>query len=85
MLRVAAEGATTPGNTGSQKEAGVRFKADCNLGKSLATDCQMSYFLLYWLNLSLSCHFQTVIYIYFIHVKKVNTFFLLMQIASIIK
>ncbi|XP_036071284.1 calcium-activated potassium channel subunit alpha-1a isoform X2 [Oryzias melastigma] len=25
------EGATTPGNTGSQKEAGVRFKADCNL------------------------------------------------------
>ncbi|XP_036071292.1 calcium-activated potassium channel subunit alpha-1a isoform X12 [Oryzias melastigma] len=26
-----AEGATTPGNTGSQKEAGVRFKADCNL------------------------------------------------------
>ncbi|XP_036071291.1 calcium-activated potassium channel subunit alpha-1a isoform X11 [Oryzias melastigma] len=26
-----SEGATTPGNTGSQKEAGVRFKADCNL------------------------------------------------------
>ncbi|XP_020565186.1 calcium-activated potassium channel subunit alpha-1 isoform X10 [Oryzias latipes] len=26
-----AEGATTPGNTGSQKEAGVRFKADCNI------------------------------------------------------
>ncbi|XP_078787966.1 calcium-activated potassium channel subunit alpha-1a isoform X8 [Oryzias latipes] len=25
------EGATTPGNTGSQKEAGVRFKADCNI------------------------------------------------------
>ncbi|XP_056291171.1 calcium-activated potassium channel subunit alpha-1-like isoform X1 [Pseudoliparis swirei] len=26
-----ADGATTPGNSGSQKEAGVRFKADCNL------------------------------------------------------
>ncbi|KAM8739080.1 calcium-activated potassium channel subunit alpha-1a isoform 9-T9 [Acanthopagrus schlegelii] len=26
-----ADGATTPGNIGSQKEAGVRFKADCNL------------------------------------------------------
>ncbi|KAM9395578.1 calcium-activated potassium channel subunit alpha-1-like isoform 2-T2 [Salvelinus alpinus] len=25
------EGATTPGKTGSQKETGVRFKADCNL------------------------------------------------------
>ncbi|KAM8739079.1 calcium-activated potassium channel subunit alpha-1a isoform 8-T8 [Acanthopagrus schlegelii] len=25
------DGATTPGNIGSQKEAGVRFKADCNL------------------------------------------------------
>ncbi|XP_069394134.1 calcium-activated potassium channel subunit alpha-1a isoform X6 [Paralichthys olivaceus] len=25
------DGATTPGNSGSQKEAGVRFKADCNL------------------------------------------------------
>ncbi|XP_078787962.1 calcium-activated potassium channel subunit alpha-1a isoform X4 [Oryzias latipes] len=30
-LRASAEGATTPGNTGSQKEAGVRFKADCNI------------------------------------------------------
>ncbi|XP_036071290.1 calcium-activated potassium channel subunit alpha-1a isoform X10 [Oryzias melastigma] len=30
-LIYSAEGATTPGNTGSQKEAGVRFKADCNL------------------------------------------------------
>ncbi|XP_036071286.1 calcium-activated potassium channel subunit alpha-1a isoform X6 [Oryzias melastigma] len=30
-VRSPAEGATTPGNTGSQKEAGVRFKADCNL------------------------------------------------------
>ncbi|XP_077437990.1 calcium-activated potassium channel subunit alpha-1a isoform X7 [Vanacampus margaritifer] len=26
-----ADGATTPGNSGSQKETGVRFKADCNL------------------------------------------------------
>ncbi|XP_061601416.1 calcium-activated potassium channel subunit alpha-1a isoform X6 [Cololabis saira] len=26
-----ADGATTPGNSGSQKEAGVRFKADCNI------------------------------------------------------
>ncbi|XP_054885928.1 calcium-activated potassium channel subunit alpha-1a isoform X4 [Poeciliopsis prolifica] len=26
-----ADGATTPRNSGSQKEAGVRFKADCNL------------------------------------------------------
>ncbi|MEQ2269238.1 hypothetical protein XENORESO_001742, partial [Xenotaenia resolanae] len=26
-----ADGATTPRNCGSQKEAGVRFKADCNL------------------------------------------------------
>ncbi|XP_068423695.1 calcium-activated potassium channel subunit alpha-1a isoform X2 [Clinocottus analis] len=26
-----ADGATTPGNSGGQKEAGVRFKADCNL------------------------------------------------------
>lgn len=34
VLHVAADGATTPGNSGSQKEAGVRFKADCNLGKS---------------------------------------------------
>ncbi|XP_068996009.1 calcium-activated potassium channel subunit alpha-1a isoform X5 [Embiotoca jacksoni] len=25
------DGATTPGNSGSQKEAGVRFKADCNI------------------------------------------------------
>ncbi|XP_067375316.1 calcium-activated potassium channel subunit alpha-1a isoform X9 [Channa argus] len=25
------DGATTPGNSGGQKEAGVRFKADCNL------------------------------------------------------
>ncbi|XP_049592929.1 calcium-activated potassium channel subunit alpha-1a isoform X12 [Syngnathus scovelli] len=25
------DGATTPGNSGSQKETGVRFKADCNL------------------------------------------------------
>ncbi|XP_074531384.1 calcium-activated potassium channel subunit alpha-1a isoform X1 [Halichoeres trimaculatus] len=30
-LRASADGATTPGNSGSQKEAGVRFKADCNL------------------------------------------------------
>lgn len=36
VLRLAAEGATTPGITGSQKETGVRFKADCNLGKSLS-------------------------------------------------
>eukprot|EP00063_Salmo_salar_P035698 XP_014010533.1 PREDICTED: calcium-activated potassium channel subunit alpha-1-like isoform X7 [Salmo salar] len=28
-----SEGATTPGKTGSQKETGVRFKADCNLVK----------------------------------------------------
>ncbi|XP_077351494.1 calcium-activated potassium channel subunit alpha-1a isoform X10 [Festucalex cinctus] len=26
-----ADGGTTPGNSGSQKETGVRFKADCNL------------------------------------------------------
>ncbi|XP_037829402.1 calcium-activated potassium channel subunit alpha-1a isoform X7 [Kryptolebias marmoratus] len=26
-----ADGATTPGNTGSHKETGVRFKADCNI------------------------------------------------------
>ncbi|XP_015800420.3 calcium-activated potassium channel subunit alpha-1a isoform X1 [Nothobranchius furzeri] len=30
-LRASADGATTPGNSGSQKEAGVRFKADCNI------------------------------------------------------
>ncbi|XP_014883298.1 calcium-activated potassium channel subunit alpha-1a isoform X7 [Poecilia latipinna] len=30
-LRASADGATTPRNSGSQKEAGVRFKADCNL------------------------------------------------------
>eukprot|EP00063_Salmo_salar_P096257 XP_014071092.1 PREDICTED: calcium-activated potassium channel subunit alpha-1-like isoform X18 [Salmo salar] len=30
-VRSPAEGATTPGITGSQKETGVRFKADCNL------------------------------------------------------
>ncbi|XP_047459022.1 calcium-activated potassium channel subunit alpha-1a isoform X9 [Mugil cephalus] len=30
-VRPPADGATTPGNTGSQKEAGVRFKADCNI------------------------------------------------------
>ncbi|XP_035028091.1 calcium-activated potassium channel subunit alpha-1a isoform X16 [Hippoglossus stenolepis] len=30
-LIYSADGATTPGNSGSQKEAGVRFKADCNL------------------------------------------------------
>ncbi|KAM9395584.1 calcium-activated potassium channel subunit alpha-1a-like isoform 8-T8 [Salvelinus alpinus] len=30
-VRSPAEGATTPGKTGSQKETGVRFKADCNL------------------------------------------------------
>uniref|UniRef100_A0A8C4GU00 Calcium-activated potassium channel subunit alpha-1 n=1 Tax=Dicentrarchus labrax TaxID=13489 RepID=A0A8C4GU00_DICLA len=30
-VRSPADGATTPGNSGSQKEAGVRFKADCNL------------------------------------------------------
>ncbi|XP_057704825.1 calcium-activated potassium channel subunit alpha-1a isoform X4 [Corythoichthys intestinalis] len=30
-LRASADGATTPGNSGSQKETGVRFKADCNL------------------------------------------------------
>ncbi|MEQ2247206.1 Calcium-activated potassium channel subunit alpha-1, partial [Ilyodon furcidens] len=30
-LRASADGATTPRNCGSQKEAGVRFKADCNL------------------------------------------------------
>ncbi len=35
VLHVAADGATTPGISGSQKEAGVRFRADCNLGKSL--------------------------------------------------
>lgn len=39
MLHVAADGATTPGNSGSQKETGVRFKADCNLGKSLENNC----------------------------------------------
>ncbi|XP_026045350.1 calcium-activated potassium channel subunit alpha-1a isoform X9 [Astatotilapia calliptera] len=27
----ASDGATTPGNSGSHKEAGVRFKADCNI------------------------------------------------------
>ncbi|XP_053292280.1 calcium-activated potassium channel subunit alpha-1a [Pleuronectes platessa] len=30
-VRSPADGATTPGNSGGQKEAGVRFKADCNL------------------------------------------------------
>ncbi|XP_051816346.1 calcium-activated potassium channel subunit alpha-1a isoform X8 [Amphiprion ocellaris] len=30
-LRASADGATTPGNSGSQKETGVRFKADCNI------------------------------------------------------
>ncbi|KAM8851621.1 calcium-activated potassium channel subunit alpha-1a isoform 11-T11 [Synchiropus picturatus] len=30
-VRPPADGATTPGNSGSQKETGVRFKADCNL------------------------------------------------------
>nr|XP_020458853.1 calcium-activated potassium channel subunit alpha-1 isoform X5 [Monopterus albus] len=30
-LRASADGATTPGISGSQKEAGVRFKADCKL------------------------------------------------------
>ncbi|XP_038148924.1 calcium-activated potassium channel subunit alpha-1a isoform X6 [Cyprinodon tularosa] len=30
-LRASADGATTPRNSGSQKESGVRFKADCNL------------------------------------------------------
>ncbi|XP_068996018.1 calcium-activated potassium channel subunit alpha-1a isoform X13 [Embiotoca jacksoni] len=30
-VRSPADGATTPGNSGSQKEAGVRFKADCNI------------------------------------------------------
>nr|XP_054606337.1 calcium-activated potassium channel subunit alpha-1 isoform X3 [Nothobranchius furzeri] len=30
-LHASADGATTPGNSGSQKEAGVRFKADCNI------------------------------------------------------
>lgn len=39
VLHVAADGATTPGNSGSQKEAGVRFKADCNIGKCLVTEC----------------------------------------------
>ncbi|XP_025753149.1 calcium-activated potassium channel subunit alpha-1a isoform X8 [Oreochromis niloticus] len=28
---ITADGATTPGNSGSHKEAGVRFKADCNI------------------------------------------------------
>uniref|UniRef100_A0A1A7YG63 Potassium large conductance calcium-activated channel, subfamily M, alpha member 1a n=1 Tax=Iconisemion striatum TaxID=60296 RepID=A0A1A7YG63_9TELE len=31
VKRASADGATTPGNSGSQKEAGVRFKADCNI------------------------------------------------------
>ncbi|XP_056904060.1 calcium-activated potassium channel subunit alpha-1a isoform X2 [Takifugu flavidus] len=31
FVRSSADGATTPGNSGSQKEAGVRFKADCKL------------------------------------------------------
>ncbi|XP_028323998.1 calcium-activated potassium channel subunit alpha-1a isoform X5 [Gouania willdenowi] len=30
-LRASADGATTPGNSGSHKETGVRFKADCNI------------------------------------------------------
>ncbi|XP_029963298.1 calcium-activated potassium channel subunit alpha-1a isoform X8 [Salarias fasciatus] len=30
-VRSPADGATTPGNSGSQKETGVRFKADCNI------------------------------------------------------
>ncbi|XP_061792888.1 calcium-activated potassium channel subunit alpha-1a isoform X6 [Nerophis lumbriciformis] len=30
-VRSPADGATTPGNSGSQKETGVRFKADCSL------------------------------------------------------
>ncbi|XP_077351489.1 calcium-activated potassium channel subunit alpha-1a isoform X5 [Festucalex cinctus] len=30
-VRSPADGGTTPGNSGSQKETGVRFKADCNL------------------------------------------------------
>lgn len=35
MLPSAADGATTPGKTGGQREAGVRFKAEWILGKSL--------------------------------------------------
>ncbi|XP_037829400.1 calcium-activated potassium channel subunit alpha-1a isoform X4 [Kryptolebias marmoratus] len=31
FVRSPADGATTPGNTGSHKETGVRFKADCNI------------------------------------------------------
>ncbi|XP_038148923.1 calcium-activated potassium channel subunit alpha-1a isoform X5 [Cyprinodon tularosa] len=31
FVRSPADGATTPRNSGSQKESGVRFKADCNL------------------------------------------------------
>ncbi|XP_026045383.1 calcium-activated potassium channel subunit alpha-1a isoform X40 [Astatotilapia calliptera] len=31
FVRSPADGATTPGNSGSHKEAGVRFKADCNI------------------------------------------------------
>ncbi|XP_014842779.1 PREDICTED: calcium-activated potassium channel subunit alpha-1 isoform X8 [Poecilia mexicana] len=31
FVRSPADGTTTPRNSGSQKEAGVRFKADCNL------------------------------------------------------
>ena len=38
VLLLAADGATTPGNSGGQKEAGVRFKADCNLGKFSRVD-----------------------------------------------
>ncbi|XP_013860527.1 calcium-activated potassium channel subunit alpha-1a isoform X12 [Austrofundulus limnaeus] len=31
FVRSPADGATTPGNSGSHKETGVRFKADCNI------------------------------------------------------
>lgn len=34
VLPLAADGATTPEKAGSQKEGGVRFKTDINLGKS---------------------------------------------------
>lgn len=54
VLHVAADGATTPGNSGSQKEAGVRFKADCNLGKSL-----VNYNCYYWLRINFSFEMLT--------------------------
>ena len=50
VLLLAADGATTPGNSGGQKEAGVRFKADCNLGKSTRDNREAVKTLLFKIN-----------------------------------